>query len=954
MATDLLEVCREYLEKAYLEKLGVKLSNSLGELGTGRRPVWCWVAASDLTSRVESGTPNAAGLLLDPEIGLLCYLIPFEAGTSMRKQVVRSLALRSQLAIAPNGAGQPAADSDWRGAWRVVVHWLVSVTAERKWRQQVVELRRETAFPEEISLDAIFLDQRDLASQLEHYGFPRLLLTTREVFRQRRLEETTRWLSASDLVVRSLSGFAAGFSVPEQRDLADEVVREMEDFSQRRGKRDAEPAPDRPRTLRRIRVRNFRNLRQVDLDFGPQPVSTRVVYGPNGTGKSSLCEAISLALFGCSSRYRDFADRGREKDVAAKDRGREYLEKYLASVKHAAGEPAIAMDDGALDRPRLVAADQIEDAELQMSGTILTQDRSLEFTHLSSDELAARVLRGYSDVADHIEAYTDGRVAQVNAERQNFLREFGLSASITKLDTAYERIARGELDQSLPVLPQALVAWLDQVIGLGPERRSDLPQRWRTWAGEDSRSRLARELSNPDNDRESRLHAVRKALEDYHELALRSAEFLREVESRIAPIRHELDRVAAQVAAWGDWLERRGPDSAAVASGEAETLTRKVSELQRRQQQIVEQGRIAAGRLEHLAQVEAYMRETWGKHRPEECPTCGANHADHGGIANVVESLRAKTTAERDRLRKEYVELNAQIDGGTKRLGELGYTQCPLSAEQESSLVEALQWVVPNHAPLSQWIAVKTQRDDLIARIRALGQLPPLPPVVDAEREAERIVQLLQAKFRAAEQTFEAPNNWKPVKDRLTKTLAGIVSQHLPNTLQRLWCELALNLTSAPWLLPDRPCFDVVTRRGEKRSNVCVQGRLARHLLNRSELHILGLAWFLARYLTHGRFHHACLVMDDPAHELDQTSFRDFCRLCETLLRLHRVYEQPLTLVLMLNQESRAIEAARATGGMLAALDWTQVQEEPVPAVSVIGEGFHAPQPLRLFQKTGT
>jgi hypothetical protein len=91
--------------------------------------------------------------------------------------------------------------------------------------------------------------------------------------------------------------------------------------------------------------------------------------------------------------------------------------------------------------------------------------------------------------------------------------------------------------------------------------------------------------------------------------------------------------------------------------------------------------------------------------------------------------------------------------------------------------------------------------------------------------------------------------------------------------------------------------------------------------------------------------------MDDPAHELDQTSFRQLCRLLETLMRLHRIYKTPLTLAVMLNQESRAVDAARSTGGTLAVLGWSRVQDEPIQATNVIGEGFYPPQPVILFER---
>jgi hypothetical protein len=254
----------------------------------------------------------------------------------------------------------------------------------------------------------------------------------------------------------------------------------------------------------------------------------------------------------------------------------------------------------------------------------------------------------------------------------------------------------------------------------------------------------------------------------------------------------------------------------------------------------------------------------------------------------------------------------------------------------------------------SLWIGVRTQRDALLTSLATLRQIPPAPLIIDADVNAERIVKKVLSQFREADETFDAPTNWKPVKEKLTKTLDSIVNEHLPHTLEKLWRELALNLTAAPWLLPDPFRIDVVTRRGEQASTIRIKDRLARYILNQAEIHTLGLAWFFTRHLTRGRFFQACIVMDDPAHELDQTSFRDLCRLWETLMRLHRVYNRPLKLIVMLNQESRAVEAARATGAILSVLGWEREQDQSVRAISVIGEGFHAPQPASMFALTGT
>jgi hypothetical protein len=128
-----------------------------------------------------------------------------------------------------------------------------------------------------------------------------------------------------------------------------------------------------------------------------------------------------------------------------------------------------------------------------------------------------------------------------------------------------------------------------------------------------------------------------------------------------------------------------------------------------------------------------------------------------------------------------------------------------------------------------------------------------------------------------------------------------------------------------------------------------VKNRLVRYILNQSEIHVLGLAWFFTRYLTHGRFLHPCLVMDDPAQEMDQTTYRELCRLLETWCRLHRVYGRPLKVVMLMNQESRALDAARATGGLTHLLGWVPEQKNTLSTLNVVTPGFFTPQPTKVL-----
>ena len=472
------------------------------------------------------------------------------------------------------------------------------------------------------------------------------------------------------------------------------------------------------------------------------------------------------------------------------------------------------------------------------------------------------------------------------------------------------------------------MAWLEAAGKLAGDVGNDLPQRWHAWGDDTARGELAAGVASLNNDQNKLGRDIREWLQGFNELVLASAEVVKSAESRVGLIRHELEDAVARIIVWGEWLERQTQTPAMSGSTETDTLAKRLHELQTLQTRVTERGRSASDHFDHLTQVEAYVRGNWSKQHPDDCPTCGTNHSDQGGILKVVETLRSKTADERNQLREEYAKLKTEIDRTQKKLSDLGYAQCPLSVEEQSKLVEALQWMIPSKEVFSEWIRIKPQRDMLLASINTLRQMPSVPAVINAENESERVAQRMFSQFREADKTFDAPTNWKPVKDSLTETLAEIVNKHLPETLAKLWLELTLNLTSAPWLLPERPSIDVATRRGEQKSTLCVRGRLARYIYNQAEIHTFGLAWFFTRYLTRGRFFHACMVMDDPAHELDQTSFRELCRLLETLVRLHRVYSRPLKLIVMLNQESRALETARATRGILTVLDWERDQEK--------------------------
>jgi hypothetical protein len=177
-----------------------------------------------------------------------------------------------------------------------------------------------------------------------------------------------------------------------------------------------------------------------------------------------------------------------------------------------------------------------------------------------------------------------------------------------------------------------------------------------------------------------------------------------------------------------------------------------------------------------------------------------------------------------------------------------------------------------------------------------------------------------------------------------------------------VWEELTLTLTTAPWLLPDRPKLKLGQRGKSLSVQVGKSDRYIRYIYNVAERHLLGLAWFFTYYLAKRRFDEAWMLLDDPAQEMDQPSYRELVRLWETLLRLHLKLRRPFTMIIALHQESRALDAARATNGKLYILGWQKNQEDTsdqpsVKKIVLLAPGYHPLKPEKMFsdgEKTKT
>ena len=97
------------------------------------------------------------------------------------------------------------------------------------------------------------------------------------------------------------------------------------------------------------------------------------------------------------------------------------------------------------------------------------------------------------------------------------------------------------------------------------------------------------------------------------------------------------------------------------------------------------------------------------------------------------------------------------------------------------------------------------------------------------------------------------------------------------------------------------------------------------------------------------------MLLDDPAQEMDQPSFRELIRFVETLLRLQRRTKRSFSMILCFHQEERALDAARGTDGKIYMLGWDQSQQDRNEAPSIkkvilLAPGFYPLTPDGVFK----
>jgi hypothetical protein len=947
--TDLLELVRLKIERDYAETLGLQLSAGLGTNPILDMPVWAWLAQDTLREQKGEQREGDIGGLFDADIGTVHLFVDYTGPDTIRPTIIRALNVRSAMRPERGEESDDPKMTDSLGSWRIVLIWLAREADRDKWISDIAEIREKSGFSEELTFDVIFYDTVDPKEAIDAKRFARLHLALRKVLGFSKNSDALKWMSADEAVKDRLDGFSRQFKEPGERELA----REVETIA-RKGPSSENATPLLPARFSRrepfqsFEVENFRCIRTARLDLGSAATKSAVVFGPNGTGKSSLTEAISLARFGTSSKCLKFYD---EEPAEVSDRSSAaYFKNYIHHYRPEIGAPAFRLGNSS-GQFELLTGDEARRANLALEANVLTQEQSLAFVHLPASELQSRVLRSYSDLAQFIESEVGKLAGSAHERRKEYLRSVEATASVKRVDTIKAKLAASQLRRNAPEIPTKLKSWLRSLALLNVEGCGRLVELIDEWEGKTTTTDLGESIAKADSRRRELKPYVVDWLADYRDLMSRGMDQVSQARKRLGENEERVTELLGLMEVWGRWLEGRDqtgdkPAIEAAPTGQSE-VTARLDDLAR----LRSERNLAQERLNFLEQARKFIDTTWQGARPHDCPTCGALYGDEGGIKRQVESLTEKTKQELERLTKQVDTIAGEVKQAQIESLASVSAASPISEDEQSNIVSGFQWLSPQTHRFEEVLGDAGKRSALAASVEAVRVTPEV--VVsdrDLDEQAESLISDIEDEWQRAERVFEESTNWDTVREILDREIQSIVKEKLPETIESLWQEIAQSLTAASWVNYLSPEMKVSARGQQRQLKIEIDERLTRYFFNCSENQLLGLAWFFANYLIRGRFESPLMVMDDPAQEMDETTFREFSRFCETFLRLHKRLRRPLTLILLHHQESRAIEIAQATGSKLYTLKWSSEQRVEANEVSVLDESLRPRHPLGVFQ----
>ncbi|MCH7903455.1 MAG: AAA family ATPase [Armatimonadetes bacterium] len=949
-----LNLVQRDLDRRYEANLGIRIGDGFGKDMAIDAPVWLYLKSENLSTTLPSTGEFDTVALLDPEIGIIHFFLDYSPDGDIEPAIIRALNHRSLLTREQGLESKDASKVDTDGSWRVVLVWLVANEHRDSWIDRIVAVRETSGFSEELSFDAIFYDQAAPNSAIVEHLFPRLLITLRKVLLMDASDEALLWMSADTRVKEALIGFELKFSNLGERRLARDIESFIESTnSAQDSSASSRTSYDTAAQFSSFTVKNFRCIRSLHFDVGPSPIKGATFFGPNGTGKSSLAEAMSLALFGHSNKYEDFCSDSPSAGLGTGNYDQKYLEQYIIPIDDIDSSPTYVIGSGNENKFVLRSDSELETARLTAASNILSQELSIDFLYQSPEDAASSVLRNYSVIADSVKNQVDRWMKDSNDERQRYLRDLGLSASIKRKGTIYDKLTEMALKDNAAQFPSALTAWLESLSNIESVSTGNLEEQFRQWYSDEHVKRLAGDIVEARNSRRDTNAYIESWLQDYQGLISRAQKLVDEARERFGPIHGELDEVLRNAETWGKWLESQRSKKGIERMPKVKATTTGLAKQREELSRVRRQGRVTRERIAHLRATIAFIDEHWREDHASECPTCNADYTQTGGIMAQLETVLSQTESELEHLQATAEKLAKKTETAQSKAIESGAPENPIGTADQKAVMSALQWLTAASSDFERLLGDDDQRKALIATAQALEQIPAVPEQIAITEElVEMIANRIQGELREADEVFEEPKNWDVVSKRFNETLSDIVTKHLPMTIQQLWHEVVYSLTSASWVNDLKPEMKADRYRTGQILRIITRERLAKYILNRSEAHILGTAWFISQYLLRGRFNIPLMLLDDPAQEMDETTFREYSRFMESFVRLHKRSGRPLTLIHLLHQESRAIAIARATATNLFSFQWRGAGGSKINEVTVIDERMAPQSPLSLFSNS--
>lgn len=902
-----LNEIKAWLSTQYSE-IGVELASALLE-GSA-----CWI---DLDERSAD--------VFDSVLGICVSLIVLDQPESAFEEVLSTVqSALDKVATLDVRSGISAAEADSLGAWQVHVVWIVDPACRQSWDLAIRELRRSSSHSEEIGIDILESDRSSVRSRLNLDGLPCFMFNSRRLLNLS-FSELPKWRSPDVNFEAQLRRYVSEITDERQKEFVSGVIarsQEGEDvLNSEASNKVAEGGNDVV-----LSIADFRNIVSATIEM-PLDGHATVLHGPNGTGKSSLFEAFSIAMFGTSPRHLEYLG---DQDVPAKER-----QEYVRSALHRFGaqnQPSVRLAGEETVGKLALTPEDARRRLSEASGTLLAQESAREFVKMSSREVAGIVLSDFSPRARRIQEVVDRGALQAKSAWQDWLRANGLNASIAKQETILTKLVEQALSGRCPPVSAMLYQWLSAVSLRFGDYEAQARSLHQSLEDIDSSAGRANVVKSVVAAILGNLSATAPLIRWLGERNARLDEIYGMAErlrSEVDALRSDWPSVKRDLGAWRDWLAN--PVEKIIRDSESNSEDERAAMAsQRRIEELAPLGLSLRIRKEHLDSVVAGLLAKWSASHPHNCPTCDAQHLS--GIQTVVSQLQSEVSSSYESMRREYAEIQADLKRVQERRADIGAP--PISDQRMLELGNLLKVRGSDETTLDAALRGDGKfLSDLIYQTEAAFAFPKKTASMDVDEVgalADGIAsEAIQMRAEGLARQDE-PLRWDDLKKRVDSLAIDVVGAHLPKTIGAVWNEIASALAPARWNQIATPRMHVDLQRGSERVGVVVdrdnQRVPVRHILNQAEQHVLGLAWFFTRHLSHGRFVAPIIVMDDPAQEMDQVTYRKFVRFVQCLLRLHRSIERKTRLVVFLHQEERALDLARATAidGAVTILDWAK------------------------------